>query len=236
MTVGEHELQQLRSSYRAELFRTTTLSPVARGVVDEIIDHPAFPGVTDPSVLGVLSALVRVVQPKRVLQIGTYIGLSAVVLGDVLATNDRSGRLLTIDPDDTAHGLARTWVDAAGLGQLVTFVDGYSTDEDVVELVRQAGPFELIYLDSSHAYQGTLEELQIVFERGRWLADDGLLALHDAAVAAKQWDPTGEGGVRRALDEWREASPHYQVLILEPPFWPNDCGFGLVARRGARLP
>jgi predicted O-methyltransferase YrrM len=232
-TIGEDELQQLRSSFRAELSRTTTLSPAARAVVDEIIGHPAFPGVTDPSVLGILSALVRVVQPQRVLQIGTYIGLSAVVLGDVLSTNERPGSLWTIDPDETAHALARTWVDACGMAELVTFIDGYSTDDHVVELVRQAGPFELIYLDSSHGYEGTLEELRIVFEDGRWLADGGLLALHDAAVAAKQWDPTGEGGVRRALDEWRAASDDYDVLILEPPFWPNDCGFGLVARRGA---
>jgi predicted O-methyltransferase YrrM len=226
------ELAELRRDVRADDLLMSMLSERGRRVVEEIIDHDAFPGSTDPAALAVVAALIRTVRPTRALQLGTHIGFSAVYLGDILAPH--GGRLVTVEPDVVALGIARKFVDDAGLADNVQFVEGFSTDDAVNTRLRREGPFDLVYLDSSHAYAATLVELNLIFD-GAWLANDGLLILHDAARTAAAFDPTGEGGVARALDEWVKARPdHVQSFVLEPPLWPCACGLGLVTRLEAR--
>jgi predicted O-methyltransferase YrrM len=226
------QLAELREGVRADDFLMSLLSERGRRVVEEIIDHDAFPGSTDPAALAVVAALVRTVRPTRMLQLGTHIGFSAVYLGDVLAPD--GGHLVTVEPDVVALGIARKFVDDAGLADSVQFIEGFSTDDPVHARLRREGPFDLVYLDSSHAYAATLVELELIFD-GAWLAKDGLLILHDAARMAAAFDPTGEGGVPRALDEWVKARPDdVQSFVLEPPLWPCACGLGLVTRLAAR--
>jgi predicted O-methyltransferase YrrM len=226
------QLAELREGVRANDFLTSLLSERGRRIVDEIIDHDAFPGSTDPAALAVIAALIRTVRPTRMLQLGTHIGFSAVYLGDVLAPD--GGHLITVEPDVVALGIARKFVEAAGLADNVQLVEGFSTDDTVHTRLRREGPFDLVYLDSSHAYAATLVELGLIFDDA-WLAEDGLLILHDAARMAAAFDPTGEGGVPRALDEWVKARPNdVQSFILEPPLWPCACGLGLVTRLRAR--
>ena len=56
--------------------------------------------------------------------------------------------------------------------------------------------------------------------------------LHDASFEAEQFDPQRGGGVRRAIDEWITERPEaYELLVLEPPFWPGVCGVSLLKRR-----
>ncbi len=228
-------LQQLRAAFRAHSFFLRYVSDRAQAVLDTIIDHPRFAGVSDPSALLMLATLLQATRPPRVLQLGTHIGFSAIVIADILAHNAPPGTLITVDPEESAHELARSWVAEAGLAERMTLLDGASTEPRVTAALDRAGPFDLIYLDSSHAYQATLEELDRILAPDGWLAESGLLVLHDAGLGAAQWDPTAQGGVRRALEEWmaRHAA-RCQMLVLEPPLWPNICGLGLVARRPAQ--
>jgi len=64
------------------------------------------------------------------------------------------------------------------------------------------GAPELIFLDSSHEYKQTLDELDA---GTRFLAPGGLIVLHDTSEFAASFDVTQQGGVHRALGEWREA-------------------------------
>ncbi len=205
------------------------LSPHGRRAFRKLAGHPWTAGSTDENALALMGALLREMQPKRVLQIGTHIGLSAVFIGDVISHNRRQGRLWTVDPDPVALPVAMRFVEEAKLDGLTTFVEGFSTSEEVDRTLRRAGPFDMVYLDASHTYDETLAELRLIFDA--WLAPEGLLLLHDAAYAAAQFDPTGAGGVRRAIDEWTTAnSGLVQTLVLERPLWPHVCGLGLMRR------
>lgn len=227
--MNDQQLQELRQAFRTHDFYLSFTSEQARSVLEEIIDHPFFPGSTDPPVLAFLGALLQIVQPRRMLQLGTFIGFSTVYLADILARNTQPGHLVTVDPNDTAHSLAKVWIEQAGMSQVVTFLDGYSTDAAIDASLQSLGPFDLIYLDSSHMYQATLQELDLIFEQSGWLNPNGLLLLHDASAYAARWDSTGEGGVHRALLEWvAQRNTRYQLMILEPPLWPGACGLGLV--------
>ena len=219
------ELSGLRKAFREDDFYLSFVSPAARAVLESIIDHPAFPGVTDPPALMQLGLLLRTAKPLRVLQLGTLVGFSAVYLADILRTNG-VGHLVTVDPDVDASELAVRWVQEAGLDHHVSFVEGFSTDPEVGETVARSGPFDLVYLDSSHLYEPTLRELDLIFEEGGWLARDGLLVIHDAATQGVQ-----DAAVRRALDEWyAQHATEFQLFVLEPPFWPVTTGLAVMRR------
>lgn len=230
---SSEELTVLREKYREADSYLTFSSDTTRAVLEEIIAHPYFPGGTDPFVLAFLGSLLKIIEPERVLQLGTYIGFSAIYMADILRSNRRVGHLVTVEPEALHHRLAREWVAKAGLQNNIAFLDGYSTDPEINTLVQTSGPFDLIYLDSSHSYQATLEEMDRILNRPGWLKRSGLLLLHDAGVGAQQWDVTNQGGVRQALVDWLAGHyENYYHLIFEPPLWPNACGLGIVAHRG----
>ncbi len=224
-------LDELRAGFRRDSFCLAFTRPSARAVLEEIIDHDEFPGATDPATLNLLWMLVRTTQPIRLLQLGTLIGYSAILVADTLAQNGR-GHLITVDPDTQSHSLARESAKQADVLSWIDFIDDYSTGEKTESVMAEAAPFDLIYLDASHAYEETLQELDLLLLPGGWLADHGILLIHDASVNAREYDPTSKGGVRRALDEWIAAHPgltHH--FILERPLWPSPPGLALLSRR-----
>jgi len=66
-----------------------------------------------------------------------------------------------------------------------------------------------------------------------------LIVLHDTSEFAASFDVTQQGGVRRALREWREAHPESEVISLnrnvpamETPgmVYQDFCGVGLIQK------
>ncbi|OGO47194.1 MAG: hypothetical protein A2Z30_07380 [Chloroflexi bacterium RBG_16_64_43] len=212
---------------------TLLLSKRAQAVLRKMMDDVGFPGATDPSALSFLAAYARVRQPTQLLELGTHIGFSTVVLGDVLAGNSQPGRLIAVDPARDTMAKAAEFVRLAQLDSTVTFIPGRSIDTEVVAILEERGPYEMIYVDSSHAYRETLEELRILWGSSNITGVGTCMWFHDAGRAAAMYDTRGEGGVRRALDEWMNAEQgRYQLLVLEPPLWPNSTGLGMMRRVG----
>jgi predicted O-methyltransferase YrrM len=219
------DLEALRAVYEDSDGYLRLVSNETRERLEEAIHHPRFPGATDPLSLELLGSVLQASRPRLVLELGTYIGFSSLVIGDVLAHNEPAGELVTVEPDQSAQEVAKT--STSHLSN-ISFVQGYSTDADVIRNLRDRGPFEIVYLDSSHAYTETLRELDLIFD-APMLADGGLLILHDAAKEAAQFDPSGKGGVRRALDEWI-GKRSYQMVVFEKPLVDSVPGLGFVTR------
>jgi cephalosporin hydroxylase len=98
------------------------------------------------------------------------------------------------------------------------------------------GAPELIFLDSSHEYKRTFDELDAWYPT---LAPGGLIVLHDTSEFAASFDVTQQGGVHRALREWREAHPEIEVislnrkvLAMETPqmIYQDFCGAGVIQK------
>jgi cephalosporin hydroxylase len=98
------------------------------------------------------------------------------------------------------------------------------------------GAPELIFLDSSHEYRQTLDEIEAWYPA---LAPGGLIVLHDTSEFAASFDVTKQGGVRRALREWRDSHPEVEVISLnhnipamETPqmIYQDFCGVGLIQK------
>jgi predicted O-methyltransferase YrrM len=235
--ISAEHLEEIRTAFRDDPLYWRLCSARTQAVLEEIIAYPWFMGVTDPTALGMLGALLQLVQPVRVLQLGTHIGFSAIYFADLLGRNPRPGTLVTVDPESHGHDLARTWAAKAGVSERITFIDGFSTDESVIAAVQARGPYDLVYVDSSHTYAGTLRELALILPPGGWLSEHGLLLLHDVGEFMADYTPELDGGVRRAVLEWLATQPGiYHHLLLEPPLWDNACGLGLIVRRTAPTP
>jgi predicted O-methyltransferase YrrM len=172
----------------------------------------------------------------RIAQLGTCAGYSALLLGWMLRRMKTARGLFSLDLDPAMCTLARRWIHGAGLDDVVEIAEGSSLDAASLEAARNylgAAP-QLIILDSSHEYRSTLAELDLWYPV---LAPGGLLVLHDVSEFAASFDVTGEGGVRRAFAEWRQAHREVETLSLNGearsmdsprPAYQDACGVGLI--------
>jgi predicted O-methyltransferase YrrM len=142
--------------------------------------------------------------PDSVLELGTRGGESTRVLVEYCERFDKKG--FSIDLDSQPDWLAgKKWNhfsgDDIGIGQKIV---GNQKWPDGTEFA----PLDLIFLDSSHEYKHTLEELALYWPL---IAPHGVLVLHDTNLTEKitrklsgevniGWD--NSAGVSRALQEF----------------------------------
>lgn len=204
--------------HEPDLYRV--LTPEQRGLLREwyeqtgrenFVGEMAVPMAT--VVLGFLSGSAV----RRVVQLGHFAGYSCLLLGWALQRMGPGHRLFSIDVRPRWTEITGSWLERAGLTETVTLHTADSADPACVGAAREAlgGDPECIVIDSSHQHAHTLAELDLWFPA---LAPGGLMFLHDASPMAAKYDRTGQGGVRRALDEWlaRPGSPP-AITILGPP-------------------
>ena len=233
--LSESELQRIRSlsidplvSCYRELLRDSTVS-----VLNEMVMDSDYPGATDPAALSFIAFLARIRQPQRVLELGTRIGFSTIILADIISKNNGPGRVTTVDPWGPHVVKAKKYAQQAKLMSVITFVGGKSTDDAVIQELKGMGPFDLIYVDSSHFYGETMKELDIYCTDNKLSNSGTLFLFHDAAESASEMDASRAGGVPRALRDWYDETRkgQYQLLVLEPPCWPNPAGLAILTRR-----
>lgn len=151
---------------------------------------------------------------RRIVQLGHFAGYSCLLLGWALRRMGATRGLLSIDNKDRHTAFVAGWLDRAGLGDYVGLHTADSASPGSVAAAREylGGDPACVVIDSSHQYAHTLAELDLWYDA---LAPGGLLFLHDASPMASEYDRTGEGGVRRALDEWlaRPVAPSALTLL-----------------------
>lgn len=180
----------------------------------------------------------------RFVQVGHYCGYSALLIGFQLRRMGGSRRLVSIDIDPVASDFAQAWIERAGLTRQVALVTGDSTDPAlqarVLDLV--GGAPQLMLVDGSHAYATTIRELDLWMPA---MAEQGIVLLHGTSVFAQGFDPSGEGGVARAVDDWVADRTDVAYLNLNRHVgadgdpsrltYRDGCGIGLLQRLpGAR--
>jgi predicted O-methyltransferase YrrM len=172
----------------------------------------------------------------RIAQLGTCSGYSSLLLGFMLRRMNAPRGLFTVDFGLELCELTRGWLERAGLTDFVTVFEGNSLEPSTVAAAQRhfgAAP-EMILLDSSHEYQATGQELELWYPE---LQEGGIFLLHDVSIFAADFDVTGEGGVRRAFDEWRRKNPAAEAMCLNSesrtmalprPAYKDACGLGII--------
>jgi predicted O-methyltransferase YrrM len=186
-------------------------------------------GTTPADDLDVLAALIAASKAVRILQFGTFLGGSALVMADLARQNSDHARLVTVDPNPAMNESCRKYAVAAGLLN-IECIDGWSTDPRLLAHLQAEGPWDIIFLDTTHQYRQTVEEIAAIVP----LCGPGtLFAFHDAsAYAAETLDLNHQGGVRRAIREFCLMHPKWQTFTFEQPAF-GQFGIGLMQKKTA---
>src|SRR5215212_3382719 len=140
-------------------------------------DHP----IADPEVAQLMRVLVRMKRPRRVLEVGTNIGYSVVVIGREC---DDDAVVETIEINHGTLMIAKGFVRDAELRCNVVFHEGAALDV----IPRIAGPFDFVFIDCVKTEYGDyLDALLPKLARGAVIVCDNLL--WKGRVAEGQHDP-----------------------------------------------
>ncbi len=119
-----------------------------------------------------LSFLVGMTQAKRVLEVGTFTGWSAIAMARALPPG---GRLVSCDVNEETTAVARRYAEEAGVADRIDFRLG----PGVESLASLEGPFDLAFIDADKGgyidyYEAVLPKLA---PNGVILADNTLFGL-----------------------------------------------------------
>lgn len=101
--------------------------------------HPRMLSGHIPGAL--LSMLSQMIQPKSILEVGTFTGYSCICLAKGLADD---GKIITIEHDPELREMAEEYFSEAGILSKITMITG----EAVEAIGHLNGPFDLCFLDA----------------------------------------------------------------------------------------
>ena len=144
-------------------------------------------------VAATLQLLVRLSGAKRVLELGTYTGYSALAMAEAMPAG---GELVTIERSEVTAELAQSWFDRSDYQQLVSL----QTGDIKAILPTLTGTFDLVFIDADKksvmdyyeqvlqlSHVGTLVVVDNALQRGHVLepqkpAHEAMSRLNDALI------------------------------------------------------
>lgn len=173
----------------------------------EELEERGFPTIQVPAITGkTLQVLVRAAGARKILEVGTLGGYSAIWMGRALPAD---GELVTLEKSPEHAALAREFVERAGLDGKVSIRVG-----DARELLPEVDPdgsFDAVFLDADkESYPLYLEEAE------RLLGPGGLVLADNALWKGKVLDGGGSDADRgiREFNRLLSESPAFTAIIL----------------------
>jgi caffeoyl-CoA O-methyltransferase len=125
--------------------------------------------MVDPVEGRLLAMLVAISGARRVIEIGTFTGYSAISMAEALPAD---GHITTLELSARHAAKAREHIDAAGMGDRITVVEGPALES----LARLDGPFDLAFIDADKAaYPAYHEAVMRLMRAGGLIVADNVL-------------------------------------------------------------
>lgn len=125
--------------------------------------------IVQPEVARWLQVMCQIVKPKRILEVGTAIGYSAMVMAEASPTLQK---LTTIERYDKAYERAKVNIQKSPVGDKLELLFGDAADI----LPTLSEPYDLIFLDAAKAqYPAFLPECLRLLNKGGVLISDNVL-------------------------------------------------------------
>lgn len=163
------------------------------------------------------------VQPTLVIETGVAHGGSLTLYASICKALGK-GRVVGVDVDIRHHN--RKAIEGHLLSPFITLIEGSSTDQEVVEKVKnEVGPSDtvLVCLDSCHTYAHVRAELEayapLVTSGSYLVVMDGIMeSLVGAPRSQKDWEWNNP---KRAAEAFLEDHPEF---VMEEPQFPFNEG------------
>ena len=172
-----------------------------------------------PMTLRLLQTLIRLRRPKRVLEIGAFLGISAMYMANAL---DEDARITSIEKFDHFAAIARRNFAANKLDHKIQLIEG-----DAFEVFRSFSAdvrYDLIFLDGNkERYDEYFRMLDPLLESGGLFIADDVFFHGDALNAAPKTEKGA--GVRRFLELTATYGNYHRVVL------PITNGFMLMLKK-----
>lgn len=156
-----------------------------------------------------LGMLVRMRRPKRILEIGTFTGYSALSMAAAL---EEDGRLDTIEVDDEISCLAQSYFDRSPHGRKIRLHIGSALDL----APRLGGPFDLVFIDGDKREYPAYYRMLMGDDGGRPLVGSGSVLIADNIL----WSGKVVEPVERR-DRHTQALLDFNRMVLDDPRTEN---------------
>lgn len=162
---------------------------------------------SNPVALRFLQMLVRMSGAKRVLEIGAFIGVSAMYLARALPDD---GQVVTIERGDEFGAICAENFERNRLAHKIELRVGDANE--VIDKLPRDKPFDLMFIDGDKGHYGDyMRRLEPLLARGGlMIVDDALF--HGDVLNKKPTTDKGEG-VRDALDQAAAWTGYHKVLL-----------------------
>ena len=210
MTLSEYIEQH--SSPESEV-----LQQITRSTHLEVINPRMLSGHVQGRVLSMLS---QMIQPKRILELGTFTGYSALCLAEGLSEN---GKLITIEHNDEMEDSIRRNLALSPLGEKIELRIG-----EAKEILKQLGneianqlekdsekqeKFDLVFIDADKKeYCDYLDLVLPLMQEGGWILADN--TLWDGHIVDSAYDKDKQTIGLRDFNDKVMANEHLEKVIL----------------------
>ena len=190
---------------------TTSENEVLEAITRDTHVHILNPHMLSGHVQGrVLSMLSHMIQPKRILELGTFTGYSALCLAEGLA---EGGKLITIEHNDELEETIRRNIAQSPLSDRIELVIG-----DAVERVKElrnegVNEFELVFIDADkREYCTYLDAVYPLVPVGGFILADN--TLWDGHIIDPAYDKDKQTMGLRAFNNKLKEDDRFEQVIL----------------------
>jgi caffeoyl-CoA O-methyltransferase len=184
---------------------TTQPSELLRGLADETRETLRAPQMLTGTIEGrFLETLVAATGARRVLELGTYSGYSAISMAAALPSG---GHIDTCEVDEEHAAVARRYIDEAGYGDRITIHMGPALE--TVEGLE--GDFDFVFIDADKV--NYIAYYEALLPR---LSERGLMAIDNTLWSGRVVEPDDDESTR-AIVEFNDhvaADPRAVAVVL----------------------
>lgn len=127
-----------------------------------------------------LKMLVEMIRPKRILEVGTFSGYSAISMAEGLAED---GRLYTFEINDEMEDFTRPWIEGSSVADKIEFIIG----DALTEAPKLGIEFDMAFIDGDkRTYCECYEMVLNILKPGGFILADN--TLWDGHVADPAYD------------------------------------------------
>jgi caffeoyl-CoA O-methyltransferase len=185
---------------------TTTSSEQLRAIAAATTawsDHPNL--MIDATEAQLLRLLVGISGARRILEVGTFTGYSAIAMAEALPAD---GHIDTLELSPEHAAKAAEHIEAAGLGGRIRIHQGVALDS----LAALEGPYDVAFIDADKAaYPAYYEAVLPLMRRGGLVVADNVLR-HGRVLDGQTSDPSVTG--IRAFNDRVASDPRVDAVML----------------------
>jgi predicted O-methyltransferase YrrM len=167
--------------------------------------------------------ILRIKKPKKILEIGTAIGYSALRMAFALPKT----KIITIERDEDRFKLAEEFVLRSGLGDQISLIKGDALE--VESDIQLHAPYDALFIDAAKGQYKKFFEIY-----SKYLQEDGIIltdnVLFKGLVCEKEIESKRTRNLVKKIDEfnhWLMNNPQFSTTIL-----PVGDGVAISLKRG----